>query len=173
MDFVGFDGVSYSFPYLPSGLSSYEHFFIVEFKGSAQHIICFNGPLELNIINSSWYINYDSKNPVRQFSWQGSSFGWHDYGEIVQDSFATISHIVYASDDLLPYKDLLLSYDCYIDFSSTKDTYSVISDSLNNVEFGLLFSEIFSILPVVLVVCISFIAIRKGISFTRNLLVKS
>lgn len=49
----------------------------------------------------------------------------------------------------------------------------VVSDSVKDVNFGNVFTDTFDVLPVVLGVVISFIAIRKGISYIRRLLVKS
>lgn len=49
----------------------------------------------------------------------------------------------------------------------------VVSTSVKDIEFLNLFDEIISILPLVIVVLISFLSIKKGITFIKNLILKS
>ena len=83
--------------------------------------------------------------------------------------------IVSCSDDLLVYKDLLGFNDFSIDVYKVEVQEYCLKPifEANDVGFSDVFGEVFGILPVLTVVLVGFIGIRKGIGFLNGLLRKS
>ena len=177
--FTGFDGNLHTIPTLPT--TNYRRF-IIFYNGSDYRLWFFN----CDIINLSFddeyiYLNDGLDAVVDNYALLSYdkntyfSYGLYTNPKVVHKD---ILKVVYVSEELLPFSDYLISMDCSIDLVSgnavfnnvqTQFVLRSIIEQQENIPQNI-FLEVFDILPVLLVVFISFIGIRKAITWLSSIL---
>ena len=190
MEFIGFDGVSYSFPTLPDSISNYNHLIIAKYYTKI-YLFPFNDNIEF------FCSSYPTLKVVRDVGIKTDVFelkdgSWYSYDRLNQSYFniplvRDVSYI-YISDGLMPYKEDILSSSLLNEgekivispvlVSEDEVTIYTLRPILEDIEeevdiYQSAYTEVFSILPLLLVVFISFIGIRKGLSFLFSFLKRS
>ena len=178
MRFVGFDGLNYSFNDTPDIISQYDHFLVyqdTEFPMNFRFLL-FNGNSLYTKVEGSFNIdvgadyaelNYLSggfRSPSLYTSHTGV-LGWIG----IEDK------LIYSSEDLFQYSDIIATRNFTLDLTpKVQEIYTLrpIIEEQEDIPTDI-FSEMFGILPVLLVVLISFIGIRKGISWLLSIFRKS
>lgn len=174
MDFIGFDDYSYSFPQFPEDSQLYKHFVIVKRDTGVFYLFCFNRKFEISsfVRYGTSYKNYICDDGgVNIYFFEPGDTSWTFLNSNGSFSIAK-SQVVYSCDDLYEYKEkLILGNDMVLEILEETNTFVLtpIFESQQNVYMNV-FDEVFSILPLLIVVLISFISIRKGISYLFSLL---
>lgn len=174
MQILGFDGSNYDC-YDFSGISgNYRHFIILKsVMLNSRYLFVFNNTLDISysgeknrkIICDNGDINF------YYFSRNGSEWSLvtNDSTSLTtKNSVIIYSDLTQLSDSLLNNKEIH-----YVHEDVPVPVAYVVSNSVKDVNFGNVFTDIFDILPVVLSMLVSLVAIRKGISYMRKILVMS
>lgn len=184
--FLGFDGVKYtfsSFAPFDDVNWSYEHYIILaDSAGKNFTFIFFSKDIICEYDKNFPYkfkTNNDKLVPSYRYSVDSSSWSFYQY--LIPGSTLSIHQtyeIIGSCEHLLSYKDILITGNFSLE--SPKEelaTYTLrpIVEEVNNRELIVksTFLEMFSILPVLLTIFVSFIGIRKGISFLLSQINKS
>jgi len=177
-EFIGFDGASYSFPPLPDSFNNYNHFYIQKY-GNSYTIYCFKKKIEFNMDYSSQYGQYifdDSANIlVLKFKEGDNSFTEEIKGGTSFMFYKGNSYnIIYTCEDLAPYYTKLYKESFVLEFAEETNSF-ILVPILQGQEnmYMRVFDEVFGVLPVLMVVLIGFIGIRKGISWLFSFLCRS
>lgn len=163
--FTGFDSVSYELPALPEGVSNYTHYVLVKTSTEQFAIFCFNETLDVSKA-SGLVLNGDSGTTGKVFIANGTS--WFEYAEQGTYSFADGSTFIYSCPDLTQYSDELNSSE---DFFLNPQT--VLPPVVEKIRLGTVLQEIVEVLPVVLMVIVVLIAMRKALAFLTQILRQS
>lgn len=182
MKFNCFDGKVLDLPELPSFCSDYKNYILFSPKQNSGRkfyiLFYFDDTVEGKILDNGKLLlsSIDGKK-CRVISYDVTfSNAWQDDGLFMQYTVSGSSQkIVSCSDDLLVYKDLLGFNDFSIDVYKTEVQEYCLKPIFESNDFGFsdVFVEISGILPVLVVVLVGFIGIRKGIVFFNGLLRKS
>lgn len=178
MDLVLFNGESVSFPDIPDG---YRHFVILDIGSTPKryYLVGYNDYLKCYPRSGVYYFVVDDGSPFDTYFviyWEpGNKYNskeWehNNYYQKFQAFDPSYSSIVYA--DVSSLKDDLLNWN-YIEYTHTDTIVLASIVDEQDMSPGVIFGEIFDILPILLVVLVSFIGIRKGISYLFSLLKKS
>lgn len=168
--FTTFDGKSYILPNVPSEVLEYENYIICSDINIT--IVLFDKNIEG--VKGPQNLMFNRKNGalVKKIVYYNSKGTWSG---IVDNTgtgvyLSTNNKIVSCSKSLLPYQDLLLTYNFSIELLeeeviafALQPIVEEIHERENIIKSS--FTEVFSILPVLIVVLISIIGIKKSISF--------
>lgn len=182
MKFNCFDGKVLNLPELPVFCSDYKNYLLFAPKQNSGRrfyiLFYFDDTVDGKILdNGNLSLSSIDGKKCRVISYDVAfSNSWQDEGLFMQYPVSGLSQkIVSCSDDLLVYKDLLGFNDFSIDVYKTEVQEYCLKPifETNDVGFSDVFGEIFGILPVLVVVLVGFVGIRKGIGFLNGLLRKS
>ena len=163
--FTGFDGVSYDLLTLPEGVNNYTHYVIVKTSTEQFAIFCFNETLDISK-TSGFVLNGDSGTTGKVFILNGSS--WLEYAEQGTYSFGEGSAFIYSCPDLTQYSEELNSAE---DFFLNPQT--VLPPVVEKIRLGTVLQEVVAILPIILVIIVGLIGLRKALKFLSTVLHRS
>lgn len=171
------NGSSTVFPDMLDEYSNYNSFIIFRQKNNNFRffIFCpFNKKITASLIDGSLLVCGDelSLYPKLVYDCKYKDC-WEFYGLYENGYKISSDYFIYAvSEDLLEYADIFNMNGFEFDWS---DYSSVMVSSLKDVDMtsDAVLGELFGVLPILLVVLVSFIGIRKGISYLFSLLKKS
>ena len=168
--FTTFDGKNYTLPNVPSELLEYENYIICSDINIT--IVLFDRNIEGVRGPQNLIFNHKNGALVKKLVYSNVYNKWYDIIDYTGRGLylGNNNKIVSCSDSLLPYQDLLLTYNFSIELLeeeviafALQPIVEEIHERENIIKSS--FSEVFSILPVLIVVLISIIGIRKSISF--------
>lgn len=172
MEFTDFDGVLHILPPPPGEIYGYEFYIYVSYKNFGFiEILGFDGDFFVVKEGERIAINFPSSTSCHRIRYDRNNGYTVNISGVSGFSLSSSHKIVCLSDNLLPYKDKF--YDDYFYFDSSFKLMPVYCTMEELTPYDNVFSETFGILPVLLIVIVSFIGIRKGISFLIDFLKKS
>lgn len=175
--YTGFDGNSYKTNEdLPSIVNDYDYFLIFNMGGYTR-IVLFN-EITVEFKDNAYFISCPEGGSFRYMSITATHYSWSDHGEWTNESISSSFTITYSSENLHDHVDLLLTNNFTIPILETESNLYTLRPIVEEVDKNdniveTTFNDIFGMLPVLIVVLIGFIGIRKGISYLFNLLRRS
>ena len=182
-NFTGFDGNSYSLPDLPNDLL-YNYFVLFKANyssGSAYTLVVFNDKLQITKNSTSYLISTDITGDIsspKQNVFECSSSSKDKFSIYYVNNPYELSisknSVIYCSESLIKFKDEILSGNISIEMSKETNNFVLVPifETQPNI-YKNVFNEVFSLLPVCLIVLVGFIGIRKGINWLFSFLKKS
>jgi len=186
LDFTGFNGNNYSLNFIEQYMEGYNHYIIVVDESSSSNTyryILFNSGIvsfKINFYTFDFYSTGGEKINVVEFN------NGYFYRTLECDKYTLNGSswsVVYSSKDFLQYSDQLVTKSFSIESPITEEPVPIVGfyslrpiveeiDKQDNIVESTFF-EMFDILPALMVVLVSFIGIRKGISWLFSLLRRS
>lgn len=181
MEFLGFDGINYKCCDFSNIISNFKHYILLKSSSKDRfYLIVFNNSLDITYNGSQKTIELDascieylsnnggewsssSKNSKYYFSATGVPIVYSDLTQL-SEYFVNNKEIHYIHEDATEPVEPVVP---------VQPTAYIVSNSVKDVNFDKVFTDLFDILPVVLSVIVSLVAIRKGISYMRKKLIMS
>ena len=170
-EFVGFDGNSYKCkPNLPSFINDYNYYLVFSYNYYTHYLLLFNDEITAHVMDDKIYFSTLDNSSFRMISCDAFAASWYDVGTFSEYNILASYPCTFSSENLFNYKDLLLTNNFTLPVPETEVSVFTLRPIVEEVHqkenfIKSSFDEIFSILPILIVVLVSFIGIRKGISF--------
>ena len=172
--FVGFDGISYDYPIFPSSANEFKYYVFI--KGNfASFLCCFNKSIKITSSKDFFTVELDNSEGTSKIFRKHASNNYYEvFGNGISMDFYYSSNykIIYSSENLINYKEEFINADVLgstiIIEPSTVSLFSV-APQVENIEMYKVLSEVTGILPILIVILVSFIGLRKSINFIFGL----
>lgn len=162
--FIGFDGTEYELPPLPDKVNDYTHYVIVKNSNNIV-VFCFNESLEVTRDNSFVILNADNDTTGKLFTYRGTY--WDEAGEQGTYSFALSNNptFIHSCPDLTQYGEELNGEESFF-----LNPQTVLPPIVEKIRLGGVQKEVLIVVPVVAVVVVALISLRKAIAFLIQIL---
>lgn len=183
--FKGFNDVDYNLPDLPSEINNYNHFIILNYSDNYFILFGFNDTFEIfDEQNCLKYVADNGNNGGKFFLYPSDNSWTHDDIR----SFSLFGYnigerIVYSDNSLFSYKNeflkefnkdthILIKHDLLLPDEPVFTQSSLLTE-FETISMNSVLDEVVGVLPVLIIVLVSFLGIRKAIKFLFDLLRKS
>ena len=171
--FNGWNGVPYTVLSLPDAILNYKHYIIIAEKEEDMplYLFCFNNSLSITHDESFDTYCFDDSITGKMFKYQNNT--WEEYGEQGTYSLSAGSMVVNSCIDLLGYSNDFNNPEGFFYKPLPLETQGTLAPVVHKVEMQGVLKEILLIIPLIIVVVVSFLGLRKALKTLFQVLRRS
>lgn len=157
--FNGWDSIEYKLSALPDALLNYKHFIIVKDTNNILHLFGFNNSLSITYNSDFMVLNGDDNTTLKLFKYTNDN--WVEYGEQHSYSLPLGSEIINSCIDLLQYSEQFTSGEDFFYQPPQIVTLGTLSPMVRKLEMKGVLMEIIVILPIIIMILVGLVGLKK------------